>query len=467
VPQRPTIWLAILALGLACGPPQSLGQRPATWPSQATPPQFSETATTFSQSGQFVVSGPRPAKTPPLSPTTAGGLLRDLTPQTLAVSCERVKSELLRALALPDTWRAGDGKVGKIFIVIDPSLRTNTPLAVAASPFESGWHFRIAFPPTLTEDRLVRTLTEALVLELSSRSGNQRLADPPLWFVEGLTQTILANSPATVALQPQSRGVTDVKLDETLTAVRRELNRRAPLGFHEMSQPDISRMSERDWASFSACAHLCVHELSRLPDGRARLVHWLGTLQKHWNWQTGFIEAFQPGFRSLLDAEKWWALTLANFTGRNPSSAWPAAFALRKLDEALQPVGVFANNGNRASRLTLDEVVRSWDFQNQVPLLRQLLRQLHAIRLTSPPEVTPIVFRYIDLLEDYLEVRGRLGSPSLPRGQLAPNPRLVVRETAGRLRELDSQRAQLAQDLAGNTPTPTPTPSPSAPPPRT
>jgi hypothetical protein len=43
----------------------------------------------------------------------------------------------------------------------------------------------------------------------------------------------------------------------------------------------------------------------------------------------------------------------------------------------------------------------------------------------------------------------------------------VVRETAGRLRELDSQRAQLAQDLAGNTPTPTPTPSPSAPPPRT
>lgn len=458
--------LAWLAIALLVPAPLLRAQAPSqpASPIGATPPTatFDDTATTFSQSGQFIVSGPRPRKTAPLSPESGPSrILRNLTPPTLAVSCERVKSEILRALDLTDTWRDQDGRSGKIFVVIDPTLRTNVPITVAASRFEKGWHFRIALPPTLAEDRLVRSLTEAVVLELGNRQGNQRLAEAPLWFVEGLTQTVLAVAPSTIALQPQSRAVTDVKLDETLAGVRRELGRRAPLSFQELTQPDLAELTARDWPHYAACAHLCVHELSRLPEGRTRLVRWLGALQSNWNWQTGFVEAFQPGFRSLLDIEKWWAITLANFTGHNPATAWPASLALRKLDEALQPVGVFAGNGSRATRLDLDDVARTWDFQNQAPLFRQLLRQLHSIRLGAPPEVAPLVAHYIDAVEEYLDARSRVGTANATRGQIAPSPKMIARNLTGRLRELDAQRAQLRQDLAVDTPTPSPVPTPS------
>lgn len=420
---------------------------PAAVPGKA-PPKFEETATTFSQTGQFVVSGPRPRGSTPMDSRTSGKVERDLTAQTLAVSCERVKTEILRALDLPDTWRNAGGRAGKILVAIDASVRTNAPIAVSATPFEQSWQFRIPLPPRLDEERLVRALTEAVLMELANRSGNKRLGEPPLWLVEGVTQTILTSAPHGMILQPQTRGTADLKMDEALAGVRRELARRAPLGFHELSQPDLSRMDPTEWHRFSTCAHLCFHELSRLPEGRARLARWLGTLQRNWNWQTGFTEAFHPLFRSLLDVEKWWALTLANFTGRNPSAAWPAGFALRKLDEALQPVGILPNAGGRASRLALSEVITSWDFQRQVTLFRQVLPQLHAIRLSAPIEVAPLVNRYVDVLEEYLANRNRSATAPLARGQAPPNPKLVARETVGRLRELDGQRSQLSQDLA-------------------
>ncbi len=412
------------------------------------PPRFDETATTFSQSGQFVVSGPRPKGSAPLDTRSPGRVQRDLTPQTLAVSCERVKAEILRALNLPDTWRNAGGRSGKILVAIDERVRTNMPIAVAASPFEHGWQFRIPLPTRIAEERLVRALTEAVLMELANRHGNQRLGEPPLWLVEGVTQTILAASPNGVILQPQTRGTTDIKMDEALAGVRRELTRRPPLEFHELSQPDISRLDETQWHRFSTCSHLCFHELTRLPDGKARIARWLGSLQRYWNWQTGFTEAFQPMFRSLLDVEKWWALTLANFTGRNQATAWPAGVALRRLDEALQPVGILPNAGGRASRLAISDVIASWDYPRQLPVLRQLLPQLHAIRVSSPLEVAPLVNRYIDVLEEYLAARNRSTIAPLARGQAPPSSRLITRETVGRLRELDGQRTQLAKDLA-------------------
>lgn len=441
---------AIAGLSIVRGADPGASPRPTIPP----PPPFAETVTTFSQTGQFVVSGPRPKTPRPIETRPSREAPRELTAQTLAVSCERVKSEILRALELPDTWRAGGGSSGKILVAIDASVRTNTSLAVAATPYERGWQFRLALPLALSEDRLVRALTEAIVTELASRAGNQRLGEPPLWFVEGLTQTVLAAVPGGVIVQPQTRGISDVRLDEALAGVRRELARQPPVGFHELGQPDLSRMDQRRWATYSACAHLFVHELSRRPDGREQIVRWLGTLQKYWNWQTGFTEAFQPGFRSLLDAEKWWALTLANFTGRNPAAAWPVAFALRKLDESLQPVGVLPGAGGRASRLAIPEIIGSWDFPRQTSVLRQTLQQLHAIRLSSPPELTPIVSRYIDVLEEYLDARSRSGLAPMVRGQAPPSPKLLIREAVGRLRELDGERARLNQDLVAPKPPP-------------
>ena len=117
-----------------------------------------------------------------------------------------------------------------------------------------------------------------------SRNGNQRAGEPTLWVVEALTQSVIASSPDGIILQPQTRIVASLRVGERYAAVRTRLARQAPLSFHELSQPDLSRMSATDWDHFAACSHLCLHEMHRLPEGNARLARWLMGLQKNWNW---------------------------------------------------------------------------------------------------------------------------------------------------------------------------------------
>ncbi len=417
--------------------------------SPSSPDHAAEVVTTHSESGQFIVAGPKAlARRRALESRSVGITTRELTPQTLAVSCERTKDEILRILELNDVWRqAGGGRSGRILVQIDPFFPTNAAPAVQATPFEQGWHLRVPLPPALEQDVLVRTLTHATLLELASRQGNTRAPEIPLWFVEGMTQTILANVPEGVILQPQSRFVADLRVAERLAAVRDLLARRGAVEFHELSQPDLSRMSREDWERYSACAHLFLHELMRLPEGTPRLVRFLQRSQDFWNWQTGLVEAFQPGFRSLLDVEKWWALTVANFTGRTPVQAWPDAFALRKLDEALQPVGILPGVGNRARRLSVEAVIADWEYARQVPVLREVLRQLSFIRVNAPARVSPLAHRYADLIEHYLDARSRAGFAPATRSQPMPSVKLLARETVARFRSLQEERAALSQSL--------------------
>lgn len=450
--------LALLILSVGGGPSGNWGLgRSVAAPSPSS--GFAETVTTFSQSGQFVVTGPRTTPSLSLQTRLPTDRERNLTPQTLAVSCEQVKRGILDLLGLPDLWRTGGGGMGKILVSIDATVRTNRSIGVQASPYERGWQFRVALPTRMDETRLVRGLTQAILLELANRQGNQRLGEPPLWWVEGVTQAVLANSPEGLILQPRTRAMVVVHLDETLAKVREQLGRRAPLAFHELAQPDLDSMDPRAWEHYGACAHLCVRELLRLPDGRQRLVRWMGSLQSHWNWQTGFTEAFSPGFRSLLDVEKWWAISLAHFTGRGAAATWPPPFALRKLEDALRPFGIRPGGAARAERLNLEEVIVTWDFDRQLPLLRQLFQQLHAIRLSSPPEVAALVYRYIDVLDEYLTARGRQGSLSAMRGQIPASVKLVTRRAVGRLRELEGERHRLQASPPEASPGATGTPA--------
>lgn len=439
---RATGWALRLILWLLLSVP------PETEGASDRPADFPEHATTISQSGQFVVSGPRSAsRRPTLTLRGAGDNQRDMTPQTLAVSCDRLKVAVLQVLGLPDLWRLGGGRTGKIFVSIDPTIRTNTPLAVEATPFEKGWQFRVGVPPSVTEDRLVRALTQALTMEIASRRGNERSGNPPLWLVEGITQAVFANAPDGIILQPETRAMLNFRLGERLIEVRTRLGRGGVVPFHELSQPDLAKMGARQWEAYSACAHLCFRELSRLPDGQARMARWLQGLQQHWNWQTGFLEAYHPIFQSLLDVEKWWSLTVANFAGRTPLQTLPRAFALRKLEEALQPVGILPGAGNRASRIQLEEVVASWDFGRQVAVLNQVQRQLQAIQVSAPPEVNQLVFKYFDAIEDYLAARRQAGFSPSTRGRPMASLRLITREFIGRLRVLDGERGQIPLEV--------------------
>lgn len=437
--------------------------QPATHPRSAWPagPRL---LTTLSHSGQFVVTGPETGVLAPLTTRNPADTWRDLTPQTLAPSCERVKAEILDILDRRDLWRTGGEGRGKIFVNIEPGRTTNTPPAVAATPFEGGWQFRVYLPPRLPEDSLVRALTQAVLLEFASRRSSDRPGEPPLWLVEGLTQKILAESPGGVAFQPQTRIVTEVQLGERLRRAREELSRRPPLSFQQLSQPDIDGMQPRDWRHYGACAFLFLREIRRLPDGTAQVAHWLESLSQYWNWQTGFLDAFNPPFHSLLDVEKWWSLVLANFTGRSIVQTWSADFSLKKLGEILQPVGVLPGPGQRATRLDLAEVIADWDFARQTPVLNRLLQQLNAIRINAPGEISALAARYADVVDEYLENRRRAGFAPVGRGQPTPTIRLLARQAVASLRELDGERDRLAQTTANPPPASEPGPNPGPPP---
>ncbi len=423
---------------------------------QAQRPSFPRELVTTSQSGQFLVSGPRvPGLSPPREFQPGTGQ-RTLTPQTVAIACERVKDQTLRVFGLPDVWRSAGAN---IHVAIEPRQRTNAPVPIEAAPFENTWKYRVQVPSLLSEERLTRAIVQAVLLDLANRGGNERAAEPPLWLVEGVTRSVLQSSVEGPLPVPETRTSMEIQRPGRLTWVREQLSRSDPPSFYELSQPDLGSMPDRDWLPYSAAAHLCLVELQRFPDGIGRIRHWLLHLQDHWNWQTGFIEAFHPDFRSLLDTEKWWAITLANFTGRDALQAWPREFTLRKLDEALHPVAILPGAGSRPRRMPLEEILGSWEFNRQLPVLRQLLQQLHAIRINSPADLRPLVFQYIDLVGAYVDSRSRVGLTSLVRGQAPPSPRLIAREVIRRLGEAEIGRAA-AESSAGSAEE-----TPSGPPP--
>src|SRR5690606_31877682 len=129
--------------------------------------------------------------------------------------------------------------------------------------------------------------------------------------------------------------------------------------------------------------------------------------------------------------------------------AWSPEFALRKLDEALHPVGILPG-GNNVEQLSLEQVIVDWDFPRQLPVLRRFIQQMHAIRINSPPEIRSLVLRFGDAIEEYIDARARAGYAPLLRGKLLSSPRLITRSAVARLRELEGERVRIASELQQN-----------------
>src|SRR5882672_483589 len=89
-----------------------------------------------SRSGQFIVSF-LPARSTALSPlitsSSSKEKLRRLVPDLLAVSCERIKHDLLRALDIPE--RGGS----RIFVTIRRNSSRDEPINFFATFYPDGW----------------------------------------------------------------------------------------------------------------------------------------------------------------------------------------------------------------------------------------------------------------------------------------------------------------------------------------
>ncbi len=406
-----------------------------------------------SESEQFTVFGPRGAgPAAPGSWGSATNAVRDLTPATLAVACERTKSRLLEQLGQRDRWRAGGGRAGKIFVTINPRLATNEPVRVQVLPFERAWQYRIELPARVPEATVVRAVVQALLLELANRAaGGGRPAEIPLWLLEGASQAVLHARAAPTLPQPESRANIISRRPDPMAAARATLARRAPLGFDDLGLPEPDRMSAEDWEVFSACAHLFLHELAALPDGRPRLAPFIQTLPRYYNWQHAFLAVWPERFPTLLEAAKWWAIVVAGFTGRDEWQSWSPAATLARLEEVLRPPLWSAASTNQVAQfaaLPLTELLGTVDSAQAEPALRRIIEQLSALRLRAPAPVLPLVDEYLALVRGYLAERSRAGFELTGRGRVRPSYRLLMRAAAERARELDRQRIELANRYA-------------------
>lgn len=403
--------------------------------------------TVFSRgSGQFVIHGaPSAAPFSAMGEARLDNALIRLEPALLAVTCDRVKQALLRELDCPDRWR------GKIHFFIRFTPVKDPPVAIHSQLFADGWKGQVEVPDEIQTDKLVRTIVQALLLEMANRKPGPGLAEIPLWLTEGLTQLLMRSVGPNLVLQPQTRLVLREMKTDPLQSARIRLRQRQALTFSELSLPTPERLRGEAWADYQDSALLLVHELRRLPNGLACLLDMLRQLPQCLNWQTAFYRAFQSYYQQPIDVEKWWAVTVINAAGREQWQSWPAELTLEKLDEVLRlsvQVRKTPETLPAPANLTLQEFIEQWAYAAHRALLPGKVGQLAALHSSAAPRLAPLVHQYRQVLQSYLQPRSKSGFDSQTLATEPMRPRLLVRRTVQQLNSLDQQREAFRKELS-------------------
>lgn len=402
-----------------------------------------------SASGQFIAYGAPGAASALARALASDENLLSLKPALVVVACERIKDALAAVLNDRAPWQ------GKIFLVAHWARAADEPVTLVAERVRGGWQYRLELPDPVERTRLARALVHALLRERAGRHAREHAPDLPAWLAEGLAEHLLQTRGAEL-VPPAPKwdvgGMTLTPLNvsgrwrDPLENARRVLREQPPLSFDELSWPAPEQLDGPSAAPFRANAQVFVTELLRLPDGAARLNAMLEQLGACYNWQTAFFRAFEPFFQRPVDVEKWWALQIAHYTGRDLGRTWSWPVSWAKLDEALRvPVEIRRRRDElpAAATVPLATVIRDWEFARQERALRERQRALELLRLRVARELVGLTDGYRRLLEVYLERRARLGMDAPGVSRPALDVRLLVRDTLQQLAELEALREQL------------------------
>jgi hypothetical protein len=401
-----------------------------------------------SHSGQFAVTAPagRSAVSRNLA-LAANTNLTELEPMLLAVSAERIKQSLWRELGATDPWR------GKIFLVLHPASFDDEPVTITSERFTDGWSYRVDLPDVLTRVRFIRAMTQVLLLEMANRAGALRSAEIPLWLTEGLTQQLLTSGEMELTLPPPGSSVNGLAVTRVvvnaprtppLTGAHQQLLTRPPLTFDQLSWPTPDDFSGEAGEAYRSNAQLFVADLLAFKDGRESLRAMLGLLPEYYNWQMAFLRAFKAHFGRPLDVEKWWALRLVEFIGRDLAQTWTLQESWGRLDAVVRsPVQVRtgANELPLRAEVTLQNIVRDWEPLRQTPALQGKIRELGVLRVRIAQPLVGLADDYRQALSGFLAKRDkhRITLPFTKQPKLSP----LAEETLKRLDELDARREAL------------------------
>ncbi len=406
--------------------------------------KFPSARVQVSLSRQFSIRDPMRADGfPPTLDLSATPHLVRFEPTLLAVSCERIKKALLEVIEARDQWR------GAVFLELHPARSIDETIVITSFLGGGTWTYSVDLPDTLQAARLVSAMVQVLLLEMANRnSGN--CAELPAWLAEGLTRQIILASDVDLVLEPPkgtwSLNSLSWRKSNPLARAHDELRDLTPLTLAELSWPRAEQLEGEAGEAYRSSAQLFVYELLRLTRGPACLRTFVERLPSHLNWQISFLEAFHSHFAGQLELEKWWALQLVDFTGRDPSQTWPSGESWQKLDEIIRPpvqIRTRADELPLRGEVTLQTIVREWEFSRQSRILREKIQQLLLLRLKVSQDLVPLVDGYRRTLESYLRNKEKMNVTPMGRMPTGRGMDGIARETVERLDLLDTRREAL------------------------
>lgn len=427
----------------------------------------SDLAALQSKSRQFIVTGPEVAD---LAATASLGVGRAvMTPDVLAVTAEKVKSEYLRALGRRDQWRYN------VVLAIDPERQPESPVIALARGYKDGWQYQMAVPQEVEVEKLVRALVTTLIREQVGRRLLNREPDLPLWLTEGMTRHVFNSGAEPLVPRvgqgqfwkegPQGEPVyalpsvySDGRKLDTTVLIRAALGERPLMSFDELAFPKAFDPAGPEALRFQLSAHLFVHHLLQLDSSGRKLATMIDGLADVLNWQTAFLSAFNEDFKSLLEVEKWWALVMAQFASTQsilradelldvvmkPDATFGQLEVLLRVDSRMWQ---FDEEEPEVNRLSIQELISGTGFDEHESHLVRTTEQLAALIPRSDPSLTVLVAGYYQTLGRYVEGRRRASTlPSKSNGRWTINPAVVTRRTIGALNDLDELRVRLHAD---------------------
>src|SRR5215469_8360125 len=149
-----------------------------------------------SVSGQFFVSSRTASLSAQSLKLAAQPNMVALQPALLVVSCERIKQELVRTLAMHDD------PAGKIFINLQPAQSTADAVDIVPERFAGNWNCHVRLPDVIDQDRLAEIIVRASLLEIANRNAVDHSAEIPEWLSQGLARQVIASREEELILQP-------------------------------------------------------------------------------------------------------------------------------------------------------------------------------------------------------------------------------------------------------------------------
>ncbi len=402
-----------------------------------------------SASGQFIIIDRRGAMASQRrTATVPDSKLLELEPALLVVSCERIKQALCTDLDAARDWTAR----------VNITLRAGGDITISKERVGRTWSYRLEVPQLVDRTRFIRSIVRVVLQEMADRNPGDHDAEIPTWLSEGLTQHLLASREAELILPPPNNqlgamtvGPTTILIrdPDPLETARRILHSATPPTIEQLSWPDPNTLDSDEGEVFRLSAQLFVSELMKIKGGKENLRATVAGLNSCYNWQTAFLRSFKSQFPNVLALEKWWALQVSYFVGRDNHHFWKHEESATKLDELLRArvaIRVQAGAMPSHSDVSLQSVIREWDTIRQNITLREKLKDLEQARTRVAPEYMRLVDEYRVTLANYLAKREKSGATFLGV-RTSASTQEVVQQTARILDDLDTKRAQLSATL--------------------